>query len=392
MSDRPKITKIEVIGYAFDVQDMERWPEEGVLRFSPGATARSGSTAVRIHTDQGVTGEYVGGYGHELTLVPAFLHALLGQDALDRERIYRRAKHATRQAARLGAGIIDAALWDIAGKYYDAPVYELLGGHRQRIPCYASTYIGDEVPGGLDTPEAYADFAERCYEIGYRAFKIHPWYVGPVARQEEVVRAVGERVGDRMTLMMDPACALETFGDAWRVGRACDDHRYFWYEDPFKEGGVSAQAHRKLRELISTPLLIGEHIRGIEAKVDLLVSGGTDYVRGDPVFDGGITGVMKLAHVAEGFGLDIELHMCGPAWRHLISAIPNTNYYEMGLVHPGFGTLAGVGPVYACDYRDDLEAVGPDGCVEPPSGPGLGVTFDWDFIERNRTGGTEYAL
>ena len=75
-------------------------------------------------------------------------------------------------------GLVDIALWDIAGKLYDAPVYELLGGYRKNLPAYASTYHGDE-NGGLDSPEAFADFAEQCYDMGYRGFKIHGWSHAP---------------------------------------------------------------------------------------------------------------------------------------------------------------------------------------------------------------------
>ena len=59
---------------------------------------------------------------------------------------------------------------------------------------------------------------------------------------------VAKAVGDRMTLMLDPACELRTFADALYVGRACDEAGYFWYEDPFRDGGVSAFAHQQLRE------------------------------------------------------------------------------------------------------------------------------------------------
>jgi formylglycine-generating enzyme required for sulfatase activity len=88
------------------------------------------------------------------------------------------------------------------------------------------------------------------------------------------------------------------------------------------------------------------------------------------VYDGGITGCMKLAHAAEGFGLDIELHLPGPAQRHLMVSMRNTNYYEMALVHPG--TFWGGYPqVFADDYRDGLDAIDEKGCVHVPAGPFL---------------------
>ncbi|MCB0144392.1 MAG: hypothetical protein KDE50_31185, partial [Caldilineaceae bacterium] len=89
-------------------------------------------------------------------------------------------------------------------------------------------------------------------------------------------------------------------------------------------------AHRKLRQLIKTPLLMTEHVRSLEPHIDFVIADATDYVRGDVGYDG-ITGVIKLAHACEALGLDIEFHGPGPAQRQCMAAIRNTNYYEMGL-------------------------------------------------------------
>ena len=70
-------------------------------------------------------------------------------------------------------GVLDIALWDVAGKFYESPNYELLGGYRKKLPTYASTYQG-EIGTALGTPEAYAEFAIQCKELGYPGFKIHP--------------------------------------------------------------------------------------------------------------------------------------------------------------------------------------------------------------------------
>ena len=199
-----------------------------------------------------------------------------------------------------------------------------------------------------------------------------------------LVEAVGERVGDRMDLMLDPFCAILTFGDAVKVGHACDAHGFYWWEDPFRDGGVSAFAHRKLRQLVKTPILQLEHVRGLEAHVDFIVADGTDFVRIDQNYDGGITGVMKIAHAVEGFGLDVEPHGSGPGPRQCMAAMRNSNYYELGLVHPKVSNLAG-GPIYLDGYSDELDAIDPDGNVHVPDAPGLGVGLDWDYIEKHRT-------
>jgi len=224
--------------------------------------------------------------------------------------------------------------------------------------------------------------------MGYQGFKIHGWGGSDesrdIEREVETVRAVGERVGDEMDLMCDPACEYETFADALKVGKACDEAGYYWYEDPYRDGGISQHAHRKLSEQLETPLLQTEHIRGLEPATDFLVSEATDFVRADPEYDGGITGAIKRARVAEGFGIDVEFHAPGPAQRHCIAATRNANYYELALVHPNCANTPP--PIYRGDYSDEIDTIAGDGTVSVPDGPGLGVEYDWDFIKANKTG------
>ena len=84
--------------------------------------------------------------------------------------------------------------------------------------------------------------------MGYKGFKIHPWQEASIEQHVRLVEVVGERVGDNMDLMLDPFCAILTFGDALKIGRACEAYNYYWWEDVMKDGGESAFAHRKLRE------------------------------------------------------------------------------------------------------------------------------------------------
>ncbi|MBZ0301453.1 MAG: mandelate racemase [Anaerolineae bacterium] len=356
--------------------------------YQPGPGARHTSYILQIHTSAGITGEFAGGSSTDYAQMAMFVDYLIGRNPLERELIYNDVKRALRKLDRMSMGPVDIALWDIAGKLYDAPVYELLGGYKRSVPAYASTYHGDE-NGGLNTPEAFADFAEQCKDMGYRAFKIHGWSHGPIQREVANVLAVRQRVGSQMDLMLDPACEYETFGDALKVGRACDEADFFWYEDPFKDGGISMVAHRKLRQLIKTPILMGEHLRTLEPKVDAAVLDACDFLRVNPTYDLGITGAMKVAHAAEGLGLDVEIHAPGPAQRHCMAAIRNTNYYELGLLHPLAGSTSA--PIYAEGYNgDNLDSIDANGHVPVPDGPGLGVTYNWDLIEANRTGRKSY--
>lgn len=387
MSNPIRITRLTIHQYRWETSDLGTDYNGFNMVYEAGARLPVTGYVLSIETNAGVTGVYAGGDSIAYAQVGAVAHYLLGKNPLERERIYNDLKRALRKHDRLGIGPIDIALWDIAGKLYNAPISELLGGFRTSLPAYASTYHGDD-NGGLASPEAFADFAQECRELGYPAFKIHGWGNGPIEREVATVLAVRDRVGPAMDLMIDPACEYNTFADALRVGHACDEANYFWYEDPFKDGGISAFAHRKLRQLIRTPLLIGEHVRTLEPHVDLLIAEGTDFVRADADYDGGITGLMKIAHAAEGFGLDCEIHAPGPAHRHCMAALRNTNYYELGLVHPNVKNDHV--PIYQGDYSDNLDAIDARGHVPVPQGPGLGVEIDWEWVKAHEIGVVTY--
>ena len=382
----PKITKIESTEFSFPIEDVGYSPNGFCLVYEPGTTTQRKLFAIRIHTDTGITGEYVGGNSPGAAQINMFANYLVGKNPLHREKHWSEIKRALRKYDRMGMGPIDIAMWDFAGKYHDAPIHELLGTYRKRLPAYASTYEAD-LNGGLDSPEAFADFAEDCYERGYDGFKLHVWESdewGDIDREVETVHAVGDRVGDRMDLMLDPACQYETWADALRVGKACDEHDFFWYEDPYRDAGTSQHGHRRLKDNMDTPILQTEHVRGLELHTDFIANEATDFVRADPEYDAGITGAMKVANVAEGFGLDVEYHAPGPSQRHLMAATRNSNYYELALVHPEARNP--IPPVYNGRYNDQIDAIDDDGTVPVPDDPGLGVDYDWEFIKDNATG------
>ena len=378
-----KITRIHVVHFSHEIQDMRLEAEYGFdTVYDKGHTLPLRESVLTIETSAGVNGQVLGGIDERSA------HYLLGRNPLDREIIWHDLKRSHRGGDGTPPGAVDTALWDFAGKLYDAPVYELLGGGwRKKLPAYASTYHGDE-NGGLTTPDDFARFAKYCKEeYGYPAFKIHGWINGPIDREVKAVLAIREAVGENMDLLLDPAGAFQTFEDVLKVGRACDEALFMWYEDPFRGGGFSRFAHVKIREMIKTPILMGEHVRGLEAKADTIYTGATDFVRANSGMDGGITGVMKIAALAEAHGLDVELHGGSLAHRHIMSTLRNANYYELALVHPNVANTKA--PVYAeRRWLDELDSVDEKGCVEVPEGPGLGVELDWDFINANKIGET----
>lgn len=384
------ISEVKVIPFEFAVSGLDLGDHRAMgvsnVRYSPNGTLTVMRYAIRIRTDDGCEGAYVthwvgtpAALGQTLMLAPH----LLGRDAEKREQIYDDLKRELRAYDHMGHGPLDIALWDLAGRKYSMSVAAMLGGFRTSLPTYASTHHGQEQGGGLDSPEAFADYAVACREKGFAGFKIHGWHDGD--RQREARNALGVRaaVGEDLALMLDPGCELRTYADALYVGRACDEAEFFWYEDPFRDASVSTHAQRMLRQQLRTPLLVSEHIRGLEQKANFVLAGGCDYIHADPEYDMGITGAMKIAHFGEALGIDVQLHACGPAHRACMAAMRNTHFYEMALIGPRMPNL--IPPVYVCGYDDQPSSLDDRGCVPVPMGQGLGVSYNWDFINRSRT-------
>lgn len=384
MQQAPIITKVEYVHFSHVLDNLGTDYNGFNMVYMPGGRYQQSGTVVRIHTDQGLVGEYPNANGLAQTEIRALARYLIGKDALAREHIYQDLKRGSRQWSGSGVGVVDICLWDIAGKFYDEPLFRLLGGELRPLKAYASTLHGDE-NGGLTTIDDFEEFAGQCLEMGYQAFKVHGWGLARdnIDREIKNVLNLGNKFAGKLDLLTDPACEIKNFGDALRYGRACDEANFFWWEDPFRDGGVSQFAHRKLRQMVKTPLLQTEHIRMLEQHVDFIVADATDYVRAGAHEDGGITGAMKIAHASEGFGLDVELHGPGPVHRHVMSAIRNTNFYELGLVHPKVPTMQP--PVYL-DYNENLDCIDEDGYVYAPEGPGIGVDLDWNWINSHKTG------
>ncbi|MCY4531016.1 MAG: mandelate racemase [Gammaproteobacteria bacterium] len=379
------IKRITVQTYTYQLDDFG----PTIAIYQKGGSLDLTKFVVTIETDDGLSGAYAPHFGatlQALAQIKSMAPGLIGQNAEHREQIFERLKINFRHFDKVGIAALDAALWDLAGKKYSTSVAQLLGGSRQRLPVYASTMPGQNTPGSLDSIERYADFAEDCKSRGISGFKIHGFHDGNPKTEIGIMTAVRKRVGDEMRLMTDPASSLGSFMAAVEVGRACDDLAFFWYEDPYRDASSSAVAHRRLRDFIKTPMLISEHIRGFEQKADFVLAGGTDIMHIDPELDGGITGTMKLAHFCDAIGMEVQLHTTGPIHRHCMAAIINTHFYELGLVRPPQGAWnAFEPPIYTDDYSDQLDDVGEDGCVPVPDGPGLGVTYDWDKINRWET-------
>jgi len=263
---------------------------------------------------------------------------------------------------------VDVALWDIAGKVAGLPIHRLLGTYRDSIPAYASSAV-------QPTKEAYAEEAAHFKAEGWTAYKIHP--PTDPAVDIEVCRAVRRAVGDGFTVMLDSTWAYQ-YPEALRVGQAIEELGFHWYEDPLADDDLLSYV--KLKQHLTIPILATEYSPGgLTAYAPWLVHQATDFLRGDVAVKGGITALVKAAHLAEAFHMNYEVHHGGNSLNnvanlHVIMAIKNCAFFEVLL------------PAGAQKYGlvEDIE-VDRQGVVHASDGPGLGAAIDFGLIERKKT-------
>ena len=316
-----KITHVDVHRFRMPAADPPyQW------RHGLGGSAPAGDGAVlRIGTDEGAEGVALfarpGGAPVLEELVDrVFREELVGQDPFRREWLWHRVWELDRieELPLPTLGLIDVALWDLAGRVYGQPTWEVLGGFRTELPAYASTTT-------FGTIDEFLDVADQCLELGYRGIKLHAW--GDARRDAVLCQALREHVGPGVPLMYDGSAAFD-LPDAIRLGRALSEADYLWYEEPMREFSVTA--YRRLADAVDVPLLVAETSDGVHMNAgDFIAAGAASFgVRASTTLRGGITGAMRTAHLADAYRLRAEVHGSDIPNQHLCMAIPNTTYYE----------------------------------------------------------------
>jgi L-alanine-DL-glutamate epimerase-like enolase superfamily enzyme len=278
--------------------------------------------------------------------------------------------------------LVELALWDLAGRKLGVPVWKLLGGYRDRVPAYGSTMCGDELPGGLATPEDYARFAEWMKARGYQAIKLHTWMppvsFAPSVRMDlRACAAVREAVGPDYPLMLD-ANHWYSRTDAYELGKGIQALGYYWYEEPMDEHSLSS--YRWLAENLEIPILGPEYAGGkFHTRGEWAAAGACDILRTGVMDVGGIGPSLKIVHLAEAFNMDCEIHGGGAGNLALLGAMQNGRWYERGLLHP-FLDYEAV-PPYLHRRIDPMDA---EGFVPLPTAPGLGEEIRFDYIAEHQ--------
>jgi len=311
--------------------------------------------------------------------------ALLGQDPFDRERLWRdmavRQRGSAGQLTDRALAVVEHALWDLAGRKLGLPVHKLIGGFRDKVLAYGSTMCGDDQAGGLSTPEDFARFAEKLVARGYKAIKLHTWMppisFAPDPKMDvKACAAVREAVGPGIALMLD-GYHWYSRTDALYIGRELEKLAFTWFEEPMEEDSI--ESYVWLASNLSIPILGPEALAGkFLSRAAWAKEGACDILRAGAPGVGGIGPCLKVAHLAESFGMNCEVHGNGAPNLNVIGAIRNCDWYERGLLHP-FLDYDDV-PPYLGSLVDPMDR---GGYVPLPTRPGLGEDIRFDYIEAN---------
>jgi L-alanine-DL-glutamate epimerase-like enolase superfamily enzyme len=317
----------------------------------PGSPADRTSAVIRVVADNGCEGVAFtrNGLITQDLVNRRIRDDLIGLDPLDRELLWHRMWELDRveEFPIYTLGLVDVALWDLAAKQAGLPVWKYLGGFRDSLPAYASTSTFGSIA-------EYLDVVDASLALGYSAVKLHAW--GDRRKDAQLALAVREHVGPDIPLMFDGSAGFG-LSDAIYVGRALAEARFEWYEEPMRE--FSIHSYKLLSERVSVPLLVGETSDGAHMNMaDFILNGGASSVRTSTELKGGFTGALRVAHLAESFQMNAEIHGPGIPHEHLAMVIPNTTWYE---------SLVTSNPV----VREII--VDADGLIHAPSQIGVGL-------------------
>ncbi len=385
-----KITKItsHVLGYDL--------PE--ILGYSQQYYQKRTSHIVEIETDEGISGwgECFGpgniAFANKGIVEKVIQPMVLGMQALDRDVIWHKVYNLMRDHGQKGMPLqalsgVDIALWDLAGKAANLPLYKMIGGaHRDKIEVYG--YGMMLRPDNINS--LISRFKEESAEIKEMGFKALKMKVGVGPKDDiKLIEAVRGGIGDNFRFMVDANHGYTTH-DALYVGRAMEEFSPYWFEEPVAPEDLDG--YRELRAALKVNISGGEAEFNRWGWRKLLESRGLDIAQPEVCALGGISEYLRVLALCHSHFTPVVNHVWGSAIAvavnlHLLAAMP-----------PLPGGLFPWEPMLEFDtthnrFIDDLLTVSLDikkqvkinnGTVSLPNGPGLGVTPKRDFIDKFR--------
>ncbi|MCK5730794.1 MAG: twin-arginine translocation signal domain-containing protein [Draconibacterium sp.] len=343
----------------------------------------------RVRSTDGAVGISVGNNAQLQSVWPIFTERLQpffpGKDARNLEDlfekvyVYKSNYKLQNLALWVPLATIEFAILDMLGRIAGKSIGELIGKiHNPEIAVYqANNYRGKSAEKSLEGIIKYVEKSQAKavkFKVGGRMSKNADY---PTGRTEKLIPMVREAFGDKMTIYADSNGSYDA-KEAIRVGRIMEEYNYDFYEEPTPFDWY--EETKEVKDALTIPIAGGEQEPSIHNFRWLIGNRALDIVQPDMFYFGGMIRSMKVAQMANSFGMKCVPHISGSGigylyMMHFVSAIPNAGpFHEF----KGFNTNIPL----TCS-TSNLESKG--GVVTVPSGPGLGVEIDPDFIAKHKT-------
>ena len=343
---------------------------------------RTNWTFIKVETDEGLYGWGEASLGtQEMALkgcVEDLKRLMLGRDPLQIEKmrfeVYRDIYWKGGPVLMSAISGVEMAMWDIVGKYFNTPVYNLFGGKmRDRVKMYANGWFS-----GSKTPENFAKKAKETVALGVKALKWDPFGKAhmTLTKEEmhtavEIVGAVREAVGENVELLIECHGRFNPY-TAIEISRELAQFHPMFLEEPCPPDNIEAIAKVKSRSLV--PIAAGERVYTIYGFEDLFAKDAVDIAQPDMFHTGGMMECKKIAAMAEAKHIPISFHNpSGPisnaAILQMAAATPNFLIHEI-MINDG-------------SFRKAItneEVVFEDGCILIGDKPGLGIDVNVDAV------------
>lgn len=339
---------------------------------------------VEIVTDQGLVGwgECYGPARITKAVVDELGQMLIGQDALRSEflwqELYARLRdHGQKGVVIQGLSGIDIALWDLRGKYFNVPAYQLLGGAtRTQVQAYATgLYRRDSG----DPLQYLCEEAAGYVEQGFQAMKLK---VGFGVREDAAVtRAIRDTIGDATALMIDANHAYDAVA-AIRLGREVEELDIGWFEEPVPPEDLAG--YRAVKAAIDIPVAGGECEFTRFGFREVLTQQAMDIIQPDICAAGGLSECKKIADMAQAFGVRVNPHVWGSgigiaASLQWMATVPTHTPTSLQPLQPLLEFDQTEHPIRQAIIAEPI--VQQQGWVQIPNGPGLGIEINRDALK-----------
>ena len=345
----------------------------------------------RVRSRDGAQGISVG-HSELNALYPIFIHKLrpffIGKDARDLdlllEKVFIYGFNFRFNGISLGTPLatIEFAILDLLGRIANKPMGQLIGDlHQPEVAVYQATeYREKSVDESLELIiRDVAEYNARALKIkigGLMFMTTDINAVGPPGRTEQIIPLIRKTFGDSMALYAD-ANGFYSVKEAVRVGKLLEEYRYGFFEEPVMFDW--REETRQVAESLSLPIALGEQEYGLHGFRWLIANDAVQIVQPDNYYFGGMIRSMKVARMAHAFGKQCTPHMSGGGLGflymvHFVSVLPNA------MPHHEFKGLR-TNVRFECK-TSPLKVI--DGKIQVPTGPGLGVEIDPDYIRKHQ--------